>query len=71
MLKTFSLLIYYLENPCESDPCLNGGTCFNDDQGFECFCVPEYTGQICASGKTLLIQMQGNHNYYLYTTGKN
>lgn len=37
------------DNECSSDPCNNGGTCINLDngQGFLCVCQPGYTGDIC------------------------
>lgn len=37
------------DNECISDPCNNGGTCINLDngQGFLCVCQNGYTGDIC------------------------
>lgn len=37
------------DNECASDPCNNGGTCINLDngQGFLCVCASGYTGDIC------------------------
>ena len=34
-------------NPCDSDPCLNGGTCSNDDQQPTCQCPNDFTGSFC------------------------
>ena len=37
------------DNECVSDPCYNGGTCTNLDngQGFACSCPDGFTGDIC------------------------
>ncbi|XP_072908661.1 protein crumbs homolog 2-like isoform X1 [Hemitrygon akajei] len=32
---------------CESDPCMNGGTCEDQTDGFECQCAPGLTGVTC------------------------
>ena len=32
---------------CASDPCDNGGTCINEENGFTCQCVGGYTGENC------------------------
>ncbi|XP_068762183.1 ZP domain-containing protein-like [Montipora capricornis] len=35
-------------DPCDSDPCQNGGTCTNlGDNNFECECAPGFGGDIC------------------------
>ena len=34
-------------NRCRSDPCLNGGTCSNSPNKFECTCAPGFNGSIC------------------------
>uniref|UniRef100_A0A8D9EBI7 Agrin n=1 Tax=Cacopsylla melanoneura TaxID=428564 RepID=A0A8D9EBI7_9HEMI len=36
------------ESPCLSQPCQNGATCQDEEDGlFECICSPEYTGYLC------------------------
>ena len=35
---------------CASDPCLNGGTCQNEDTNFACECAEGWIGETC-SGK--------------------
>ena len=34
-------------NMCRSDPCLNGGTCRNMPNTFECTCAPGFNGSLC------------------------
>ena len=38
-------------DPCYSNPCYNGGTCFiNEEKEAECECMPHYTGEQCENG---------------------
>lgn len=32
---------------CTTDPCLNGGTCVDDIDGYKCICPLQYTGSEC------------------------
>ena len=41
--------IIYIDAACQSNPCLNGGTCTIDGTDFVCSCIDGYTGQTCAS----------------------
>lgn len=34
-------------NECASEPCMNGGTCFDRENGFYCHCMAEWKGPIC------------------------
>ena len=34
-------------NPCHPNPCLNGGSCKQNGNGFDCFCEVQYTGSLC------------------------
>ncbi len=34
---------------CSSSPCLNGGSCTNLIDGFQCACSPRFMGETCAS----------------------
>jgi hypothetical protein len=36
-----------LENPCASQPCLNGGQCTPTDSSYQCQCAPGFDGHIC------------------------
>ena len=35
---------------CESDPCQNGATCIDQENGFECQCADGYEGDLCEIG---------------------
>ena len=39
---------------CEPNPCGNGGTCTNSDEGARCACKDGYYGPNCYHGKTLV-----------------
>lgn len=34
-------------NDCESNPCLNSGTCRDEVNSFSCLCVPGFVGELC------------------------
>ena len=38
-------------NECASNPCLNGGTCTDLVNGYECTCAPGWTGDFCQTGR--------------------
>ena len=38
--------------PCDSYPCLHGGTCENIDDGFRCICPMDWVGTQCETGKS-------------------
>lgn len=42
--------------PCDSKPCVNGGTCSNDDKDFSlyhCHCIDDYSGKNCQGTRFL------------------
>ena len=50
----FILLFIHLNNleasnPCESNPCANGGTCVQEGDSFRCECQGGFTGPRCQS----------------------
>lgn len=34
-------------NDCESNPCLNSGSCIDEINSFRCLCVPGFVGELC------------------------
>ena len=34
-------------SPCQSSPCVNGGTCNVDSDGYSCDCLPFHSGRHC------------------------
>ncbi|XP_056157825.1 brevican core protein-like [Lampris incognitus] len=36
-----------LSDACLEDPCLNGGTCVEYNEGVKCLCLPSYGGEFC------------------------
>ena len=38
-------------NACNSNPCLNGGSCVSQGSSFYCHCPPGYLGDTCNNGK--------------------
>lgn len=39
---------------CSLKPCLNGGTCYNNEGSYTCFCPPGWTGVNCETGTLML-----------------
>ncbi len=40
-------------NECQSNPCVNGSTCSDMINQYNCTCIPGYTGIHCETGKTI------------------
>ena len=53
----FSVVIVFLQSPCESHPCQHGGTCraLYTKGKFKCDCVPTYSGDHCQTASESLI----------------
>lgn len=43
------------KDECASNPCAQGGTCFDLENGFDCLCLPQWTGKTCQIGETLCL----------------
>ena len=39
---------------CSSNPCVNGGKCENDVNGYRCICLAGYKGSRCEQGTSIL-----------------
>ena len=35
---------------CDSNPCMNGGTCQDEGLGYDCNCPLDVTGDLCING---------------------
>ncbi|CAN9511240.1 unnamed protein product [Ophioblennius macclurei] len=48
--KTLEFWFRYIHlDPCNTNPCLNGGICTMDRGDFKCLCLPRYQGKTCES----------------------
>ncbi|GFU13960.1 fibropellin-1, partial [Nephila pilipes] len=45
--KGYSEVKEKCKGPCAENPCKNGGTCKDINNGFKCFCPSPYSGQTC------------------------
>ena len=48
-------------NECDSDPCMNGGTCRDLHVAFECDCPTFYNGTTCEIGKLIFFVFVNNN----------
>ena len=52
VISNLLLDLFSVEPPCESSPCIHGGTCVNTDlDEYQCLCTVEYIGLRCEIGK--------------------
>jgi len=49
-------MLYVAADPCDSYPCLNGGTCNNIGGSFDCDCPIGWTGWRCEIRKFRSVQ---------------
>ena len=49
-----------IDTPCDSFPCINGGTCRNDGNNFRCICPQGYAGAQCESKFIVRMTIQLN-----------
>lgn len=55
------------DDECPSEPCYNGGTCINLDngQGFLCVCASGFTGDVCLEPSHEKMILVANSTYYV------
>ena len=56
LTKLFSLYIFFLQSPCSSSPCQDGGTCVPNYKldTFECLCQKNFNGKYCDRGMNMV-----------------
>ena len=52
MNRRLSFVLFFLQSPCWSSPCQNGGTCLPSYRHdiFECLCKSNFAGEYCEKG---------------------
>jgi len=45
-----STFLYTDTNECNSNPCVNGATCNDEVNAYNCTCIEGYTGNSCETG---------------------
>ncbi|KAG9353148.1 hypothetical protein JZ751_017724 [Albula glossodonta] len=58
------------EQPCDSHPCLHGGTCEEDGKDFTCICPAGRGGSVCEKVIKYYIPSFGGKSYLAFTTMK-
>ncbi|XP_054645103.1 neurocan core protein isoform X2 [Dunckerocampus dactyliophorus] len=43
----FGLIPSVENNPCQTNPCLHGGTCLHEGDGYSCYCPQGFSGESC------------------------
>lgn len=43
----FGLIPSAENNPCHTNPCLHGGSCLQEGDGYSCYCPPGFSGESC------------------------
>uniref|UniRef100_A0A667YWL5 Neurocan core protein n=1 Tax=Myripristis murdjan TaxID=586833 RepID=A0A667YWL5_9TELE len=38
---------YFENNPCQTNPCLHGGSCLQEGDGYSCYCPQGFSGESC------------------------
>uniref|UniRef100_A0A665WYQ5 Agrin n=1 Tax=Echeneis naucrates TaxID=173247 RepID=A0A665WYQ5_ECHNA len=58
-----------VQRPCDSHPCLHGGTCEDDSNDFSCKCPAGRGGSVCEKGeRTYFIPSFGGQSYLAFQT---
>lgn len=52
--KPSTLSVFAVEkNPCQTNPCLHGGSCLQEGDGYSCYCPQGFSGESCEIGESL------------------
>ena len=54
---------------CLSNPCSNGGTCKDHINGYDCSCLPGYTGRDCLVSKSYYIYLSSGFTFNFHSNG--
>ena len=66
MLRNFNSHFKDIDE-CESNPCLNDGTCIDGVNGYTCTCASGYEGKDCEAGECSRIYQHSLKRYTLQT----
>ena len=67
LLLCFFFSILDAPDPCESQPCNNGGVCIKQGyHSFECTCAKGFGGDVCAQGNSSYTMSLDNSTLSLY-----
>ena len=58
----YYFLVHLDINECASEPCQNGGSCYDEIDGFECECPQLWDGELCTISK-ILVCVTSHHTY--------
>lgn len=53
------------------EPCANGGTCVNRNEGYNCTCTPQFTGDRCTKGQSIAVAIIAHSTNMLFARVKN
>uniref|UniRef100_A0A8C7D386 Neurocan core protein n=1 Tax=Oncorhynchus kisutch TaxID=8019 RepID=A0A8C7D386_ONCKI len=45
--QTANSVLHTEDNPCQTNPCLHGGSCLPEGDGYSCYCPQGYSGESC------------------------
>lgn len=40
------------KDPCRTNPCVHGGSCLQEGDGYSCYCPQGFTGESCEIGES-------------------